>query len=106
VAPPLTSAPIGKDLEGTWTSTVEDTGNHVALTLTNHADGTATGHLVNLSEGGLTIPVAIRQAGSSVTFETTVVAGSFSGALNAAGTELAGTWKEGTVSKPITFRKK
>jgi hypothetical protein len=106
VAPPVTSAAIGKDLEGTWTTTVEDTGNRVALTLTNHADGTATGSLVNLSEGGLQIPVRFTQSGSSVTFEATVAAGSFSGTLNATGTELAGTWKEGTISKAITFRKK
>jgi hypothetical protein len=105
VAPPLTSAPIGKDLEGTWTSTVGDTGNRVALMLTNRADGTATGNLVNLSEGGLTIPVTITQQGSSVTFETKVVAGSFSGALNAEGTELAGTWTEGAAAKMITFHR-
>jgi hypothetical protein len=106
VAPPVTSAPIGKDLEGTWTTTVADTGNNVALTLTNHADGTATGMLVNLSEGGLRIPVRFTQSGASITFAATVLEGSFAGTLNAAGTELAGTWKEGTVSKTITFRKK
>jgi hypothetical protein len=106
VAPPVTSAAIGKELEGTWTTTVEDTGNHVALTLTNHTDGTATGSLVNLSEGGLQIPIRFTQDGTSVTFEATVAAGSFSGTLNAAGTELAGTWREGTISKAITFRKK
>jgi hypothetical protein len=106
VAPPVTSAPIGKDLEGTWTTTVEDTGNRVALTLTNHANGTATGSLVNLSEGGLQIPIRFTQNGSSVTFTTTVVDGSFAGTLNAAGTELTGTWKEGTTTKAIVFRKK
>ncbi len=106
VASPVTSAPIGKDLEGTWTTTVEDTGNHVVLTLTNQADGTATGSLVNQTEGGLQIPVRVTQNGASVTFAATVLDGSFSGALNATGTELAGTWKEGAVSKAITFRKK
>lgn len=105
VAPLATSAPIGQDLEGTWISTIEDTGNHVVLTLTNHADGTATGSLVNQTEGGLQIPVRVTQNGASVTFAATVLEGSFAGALNATGTELAGTWKEGTVSKTITFRK-
>ncbi|MBI3401559.1 MAG: hypothetical protein HY048_09085 [Acidobacteria bacterium] len=105
VAPPLTSAPIGKNLEGTWTSTVEDPGNRVTLTLTNHANGTATGTLVNLSEGGLQIPVRVTQSGSNVRFETTVVDGSFSGTLSGTGTELAGTWKEGSISKPIAFHR-
>jgi hypothetical protein len=105
VTPPATSAPISKELEGTWTSTVEDTGNHVVLTLTNHADGTATGSLVNQTEGGLQIPVRVTQNGASVAFAATVLEGSFSGELNATGTELAGTWREGTVSKTIAFRK-
>jgi len=106
VASPVTSAPIGKDLEGTWTTTVADTGNNVALTLTNHGDGTATGTLVNLSEGGLQIPVRFTQSGSNVTFQATVADGSFSGTLNATGTELSGTWTEGTTTKVISFRKK
>lgn len=106
IDPPIRSAAIGRELEGSWTATVEDTGNRVALMLTNHPDGTATGSLVNLSEGGLQIPMRITQTGSSVTLEATVVAGSFSGTLNAAATELSGTWTEGTVSKPVTFRKK
>ncbi|MBZ5557465.1 MAG: hypothetical protein LAO77_09360 [Acidobacteriia bacterium] len=105
IDPPARSAAIGKDLEGTWTTTVESTGNRVALKLTNHPDGTATGSLINLSEGGLEIPMRITQTGSSVTLETTVVAGTFSGTLNAAATELAGTWSEGPVSKPVTFHR-
>jgi hypothetical protein len=105
VTPPVTSAAISKELEGVWNTTVADTGSRVLLKLTNHADGTATGSLINESEGGLQIPVRITQKGSSVTFETTVVAGSFTGTLNATGTELAGTWIEGAASKPITFHR-
>jgi hypothetical protein len=33
------------------------------------------------------------------------VNGSFSGTVNAAGTELTGTWSQGTFSAPLTFRR-
>jgi hypothetical protein len=61
--------------------------------------------MVNLDEGGLEIPVAIEQKGSNVALTTTVVPGSFSGALNDSGTELAGTYREGAQVIPLTFRR-
>jgi len=53
----------------------------------------------------LRLPLAITQQSSRVTLDSVVVAGSFSGALNAAGTELAGTWTEGGKSLPLTFQR-
>lgn len=102
---PARSAPISRDLEGTWNGTLDVQGvqRRLVLTMSNQADGTATGRLVNLDEGGLQIPVAITQKASSVTIDTTVIASSFSGTLNAAGTELAGTLTQGALSLPLTF---
>ena len=104
---PLTSAPIGKELEGVWKGALggEGIGPRIVLTLSNQADGRASGRMVNLDEGGLEIPLAIEQKGSNVALTTTVVPGSFSGALNDSGTELAGTYREGTQVIPLTFRR-
>ena len=104
--PPPTSAPIGKELEGTWNGTlVASTGPlRLVLTMANQ-DGRSIGRIVNVDEGGLTIPFVITQKASSVNLESPSVAGSFSGELNAEGTELAGAWTQGGVSLPLTFRR-
>lgn len=106
IEPPLKSPAIGKELEGTWNGTLEAGGMvRVVLTMANQSDGTATGHIVNLKEGGLEIPVGITQTGSGVALVPGIGTGAFSGVLNAAGTELAGTWKEGGAEVPLTFRR-
>ena len=106
VEPALTSAPIAKALEGTWAATLESGGPvHVILTMTNHADGTATGVLTNLDEGELRLPVAIAQHDSIVTLEIRVVSASFSGTLSADGATLVGTFHEKGKDVPVTFRR-
>jgi hypothetical protein len=104
---PLTSPRIAADLEGTWNAIGDVNGRPVRLTLTmtNHPDGTATGRVVNLNDGGLELPIAIAQKDSSVTLEVRVVASSFSGVLNSDRTELAGTWTQGPATLPLTFRR-
>ncbi|HEV7239908.1 MAG TPA: hypothetical protein VGQ36_11775 [Thermoanaerobaculia bacterium] len=99
------SAAITKVLEGSWTGTleVEGTQRQIALRLSNHADGTATG---SISSAGTEIPIArIVQAGSDVTLDVKTVGGSYTGTLDAGGTELAGTWTQGPFSAPLTFRR-
>ena len=72
--------------------------------MTNRPDGTSAASFVNVDEG-LEIPVsAITQAGSSVTLEVKSIGGSYTGSVNGAGTELAGTFSQGTGSVPLTFR--
>lgn len=75
----------------------------LVLTLSNQPDGTATGRVVSLDEGGLQLPVAITQRGSSVTLLFAAASSTFSGSVNAAGTELAGTWTRKSSSLPLTF---
>src|SRR5206468_6466927 len=55
VQEPARSAPISKELEGSWNTTLEAGGMQLrlVLTLTSQPDGTATGHIVNLDQGGL-----------------------------------------------------
>jgi hypothetical protein len=107
IAPQPTSAPIGRDLEGTWNATLNGHEGtlRLVLTMTNRADGTATGRVVNLDEGSLELPARITRTGSSVTLEFNVVGASYTGILNDAGTELAGTYTQGPVTTPLTFQR-
>ncbi|MGZ5444940.1 MAG: hypothetical protein ACXW5J_25090 [Thermoanaerobaculia bacterium] len=101
------SAPIGEKLEGTWTGTLEVEGKprQIGLKITNHADGTATG--VVISDDGLEIPITrIAQAETRVTLEVTRIGGSYEGSLDAAGTELSGSWTQGSFVAPLTFRRR
>ena len=71
------SAPIGKELEGTWHGTLDVNGiqRRLVLTMANQPDGTATGTFVNVEEG-LEIPITtITQKASSVTLDVKTVGG-------------------------------
>ena len=100
------SAPIGKELEGTWRGTLDVNGTPMRLvvTMANRADGTAAGTIVSQDGSGVEIPIAMTQKASSVTIDVVQVGASFTGVLNAAGTELAGTWTQQSLSLPLTFR--
>lgn len=99
------SAPIGKELEGTWNGTLDVAGTQkrLVLTMSNQSDSTSTGKIVSLDAGGMEIPVTITQRGSSVTVDVRMVNGSFVGTLNADATQLVGTWTQGALVLPLTF---
>lgn len=74
----------------------------LVLRIARAADGLYSGQLDSVDQGS-TIPIdRIVVTGSSVRLELKAVAGTFEGALNAAGTELKGTWSQG-MPLPITF---
>ena len=102
------SAQIGKALEGTWNGTLEVNGvqRQLVLTMANQPDGTSVGSFTNVDEG-LEIPVTtITQDASKVTLDIKAVAGGYTGVLNGEGTELTGTLKQGSMTLPLTFRKR
>ena len=104
---PARSAAVGKELEGTWNGAVEAGGlqRRLVLTLANGPDGTSTGRFLNVDEG-LEIPIsAITQEGSSVVLEVRALGGTYTGALNPAGTELVGTWTQGSAALALTLRR-
>jgi len=107
---PVKSPPIGKELEGPWSATLEGTfpngiQRRLLLTLSNQPDGTSTGTVINPGDG-LEIPIAsITQNASTVTLDLKAVSGSYSGTVNADGTELKGTFIQGTAVLPLTFRR-
>jgi hypothetical protein len=107
---PIRSAPIPKALEGPWSATLEGTHQNgikrsVILTLSNQPDGSSAGTVFNSGEG-LEIPItSIRQDALTITLDLRAVGGSFSGKVNAEGTEIVGSFIQGTAVLPLTFRR-
>ena len=110
IDPPIKSAPIAKELEGPWSATLEGanqngTKRQVILMLSNEPDGSSTGTVVNAGDG-LEVPIAsIKQDASTITLDLKAVGGSYSGRVNAEGTEIVGTFIQGTAVLPLTFRR-
>jgi hypothetical protein len=87
-----TSAAVSKELEGTWSGTISvDGGLRLILKLTNRPDGTSTGVIVSVDQGGFEMPVAIAQKGSALTLDVPMVGATYVAALNERG-ELVGTY--------------
>jgi hypothetical protein len=107
VAAPLTGLAIGKELEGTWSGTlnVEGQALRLLLKMANQPDGRSTAAIVSLDQGNLEIPVAVRQSGTDVTVDVTVNGGVYTAALNAARTELAGTYNVQGLALPLTLHR-
>jgi hypothetical protein len=107
IAPAPKSAPIGKELEGTWNGTLEVGGKEmrIVLRMANQPDGTAAGTIKSLDGSGVEIPIGITQKGTSVTIDVPSIGGSYAGVLNAEGTEMTGTWTQGPEGLPLTFRR-
>jgi hypothetical protein len=107
IDPPAKSAPIGRELEGTWKGALDVNGRQLrfVLKMANQADGTAAGSIANLDEG-LEIPITtITQKASTLTLDVRIVGGSYAASINAQGTELVGTWAQGSLAAPLTFRR-
>jgi hypothetical protein len=105
IEPTPKSAPIGRELEGTWTGALEFDGKRerLVLKMANQPDGTAAGTILDLDGSNVEIPVAMTQKGSNVTIEIATVGGAFAAVLN--GNELAGTWTQGAFSLPLTMKR-
>jgi hypothetical protein len=99
--------PISKELEGVWNGTLAANGKELRgiLTLSNQPGGTASGSFVT-TDDGLEIPIAvINQNASTVTLDLKAVGASYSGTLNPDATEMAGTYTQGSLVLPLTFRR-
>jgi hypothetical protein len=105
IEPPPTGPAVSQQLEGVWRGTLSAGEKTVRLSLTiaNQPDGTSLAHSVSVDEGGLTIPTVVSQSGRSVKIETRGVITSYVATLNEAGTELSGTWTQGTTTLPLTM---
>jgi hypothetical protein len=101
------SAPIAKELEGTWNGAIDLGGKAMRLTLTmaNQPDGAASGTVVSPDGSGIEIPIGITQKAATVTIDVPSVGASFSGLLDTAKAELTGTWTQGSTALPLTLRR-
>jgi len=107
VEAPAKNAAIGKELEGTWNGTlnVDGIAKPLVLVLSNHADNTSSGSIANPAEG-FEIPIStITQKASSLTLDVKTINGSYAATLNAQGTELVGTWTQGSLVLPLIFKR-
>jgi hypothetical protein len=101
--PPAKSTAITKDMEGTWSGTLQAGGNSLRLTLKLAADAdTAKGSIVSVDQGGVEIAIAtITQAGAHLDLQLPSISASYSGDLKDG--KLVGTWTQGQGSLPLEF---
>jgi pimeloyl-ACP methyl ester carboxylesterase len=105
-APLLAAAQGAPGLAGNWLGTL-DTGAtklRVALKISKAPDGALSGTLDSLDQNANDLPLAgLEQQAMAVKFTLQRAGASFEGAINAAGSEIAGTWKQGGGSLPLVF---
>jgi hypothetical protein len=104
-APSPKSSAIDKALVGVWTASIDLDGNSlpVKLELANPGDGTSVGTW-SAGDGSAT-PVVIAQRDRSVTLTSNVTLAAYTGTLSADNSEIAGTFSEGSLKQPLTFRR-
>lgn len=101
------SARIGKELEGVWNGVLDvDGGMHVIVKLANQADGTSSGTLISVDENDLTVPIVIAQDHAKLTLTLPMIGSSYEGTVNAAGTEVSGTYTSSRgLALPLVLKK-
>jgi uncharacterized protein len=77
----------------------------IVLKMSNQPDGTAAGTVVSEDGSGVGIPIGMSQKASTLTIDVASVGASYVGVLNDAAMELAGTWRQGPGSLPLTFKR-
>ena len=102
---PQKSTPITKDFAGPWEGTLDVNGTtlHLRLVLANGSAG-ATGVLVSLDQNNAELPIStITQDSTRLKLDLSMISGAFDGELKDG--ELAGTWTQGPISRPIVFKR-
>jgi len=107
ITPAPRNAAVSKQLEGTWNGTLHADGvKRLMLKVANQADNSAKASMISLDEGMLELPVAIAQHGSDITVTAPMVSSTYTGSLNADGTELVGTYKTADgFELPLTLKR-
>ena len=100
------STSVSKDLEGSWAGTLDADGKplRLELKLSNQPDGTATGTIVSLDQGGAEVPIAaVVQSDLHLTLHVPSVVGNYEGDLKDG--ELTGKWTQGPKTWPLVFKR-
>lgn len=103
--PPKSTA-VAKEMEGLWEGALDVNGKtlRLKLNLSNQADGTGTGTMISVDQGGGEIPITtITQKGSNLKLEVKTIEGSYDGDLTNGA--LAGHWTQRGATFPLTFRR-
>lgn len=99
----------GPGVEGNWMGTLNPgpaVKLRVGLKVAKAADGSLSAKLDSIDQGAKDLPIStIRQTGQAVALELKMLNASYDGTLNAAGSEITGTWRQGGGSTPLTFRR-
>jgi len=101
------SARVGHEFEGVWNGLLDaEGGMHITLKLSNQADGTSTGTLISVDENDLSVPVVIAQDGAKLTLTLPMIGSSYVGTVNAAGSEVTGTYTSSRgLALPLVLKK-
>ena len=97
-----------KGLEGEWKGAIDAQGQklHLVLKVKKNADGKLSGTIDSVDQNANNIPISsIDQTGDSVKLELSSIQATYEGKMNASGTEIAGQWKQGGSSFPLTFQR-
>jgi hypothetical protein len=93
-------------MEGPWEGALDVNGNtlRLKLTLSNQPDGTATGIMISVDQGGGEIPVTtITQKGSNLKLEVKTIQGAYDGDLTNGA--LVGHWMQRGATFPLTLKR-
>ena len=103
---PAQDAKTNSDFAGSWKGELGEGANklRIVLTITKTADGAFAGQGQSLDQGS-TFPLEkVSVKGDAVHFEVGAISGVYEGTLNAARTELKGTWTQsGAPAQPLNF---
>jgi hypothetical protein len=104
---PAASTELSKSFEGAWEGTLDVSGQKLRalLKLARAADGTATGTLISVDQGGQEFPITtITQKDKQLLFELTMIRAKYTGAMNDTG-EIAGEYSVDGLNLPLVFKR-
>jgi murein DD-endopeptidase MepM/ murein hydrolase activator NlpD len=94
---PGATAQTNPDLAGTWKGELGGEGAqlHIVLTITRNAAGEFSGQLNSVDQGSVIPMDNLSLKDGAVRFEVKAVSGVYEGKLNAAGSQIEGSWTQG-----------
>ena len=106
VETPKSSPPVAAEFVGTWEGTIQaGPGLRIVIKIANGKAG-AEGSLTSVDQGNAEVPLsAVTQNGKKLSLQVNGVNGGYEGEINAAGTQLTGTWSQLGNSIPLDLKK-
>ena len=103
----IATACFAQGVTGDWSGTLQINGAELRLVLhiSKNADGTLKSTLDSIDQGATGIPVSSTTLkDSTLNLKVNAVNGTYEGKVNAAASEIAGTWTQGA-ALPLTFHR-